>query len=431
MRRFLLHFLLGAIAMLVFYEGLQHLGFEETREARWEEAAFVTGHTHEHLGIALAEEPAPRDARELESRLGVWVSPISEEAYERLRSAASLVSRQGGVELAVQVEDEDWSVVAALPIGSVELDAEALFAEHDEALDPSHLLSLLLLLLGIVTVGLALIWSPARQLRQLAGTARALRDGRLEARAEVPRGGLVEPVARALNEMAEQIQQVVEWQELVLQTLAHELRTPLSRVRFVVERVADAEDSGEREAALESLDGELTELEDLVSSVLAMVRADHGVSAEPVDLLQVVDEALDVFTRAPSGSALHLERVGLQDSAPLARVERAAVLRVFHNLLSNAGAHARQRVRVVAVVEADALVIAVEDDGAGLSEDERQRIFEPFVRLGNSEERAGAGLGLTLVKRIVEAHGGSVAVGRSELRGLRVETRWPLAGESG
>ncbi|MCP4916125.1 MAG: HAMP domain-containing protein [Proteobacteria bacterium] len=431
MKRFVLHFLLGALAMLAFYEGVQHLGYEE-EEANWEEAAFVTGYTHQRLREALAAEPAPEDALELESILGVSVVPITEEAYQRQRSSSALVSRQDGIELAVSVdEDEDWSVLAALPASPVSVDAVALFVEHDQAAGPSHLLSVLALLLGIVALGFGLIWSPARQLRQLAGTARALRDGRLQARAEVPRGGLVEPVARALNEMAERIQQVVEWQELVPQTVAHELRTPLARVRFVVERVAEAEAPGDREAALESLDGELTELEDLVSSVLAMVRADHGVRAEPVDLFEVVDEALDAFTSAPSGPALNIERVGLQHAAPLARIERAAVVRVFHNLLSNAGAHARQRVRVVAVVEADSLVIAVEDDGAGLPEDQHQLILEPFVRLDNSEERAGAGLGLTLVKRIVEAHGRSVAVGRSELGGLRVETRWPLARESG
>ncbi len=430
MKRFLLHFLLGAIAMLVFFEGLQRLGYDDEEQALWEEAAFVTGYTHQRLQEALAAEPAPVDALELESILGASVVPITEEAYQRQRSSSAFVSRQEGIELALSVdEDEDWSVLAALPIGPVELDTEALFTEHDEALVPSDLLSLSLLLLGIVALGLVLIWSPARQLRQLAGTARELRDGRLQARAEVPRGGLVEPVARALNEMAERIQQVVEWQELVLQTVAHELRTPLARVRFVVERVADAEDSGEREAALESLDGELTELEDLVSSVLAMVRADHGVSAEPVDLLQVVDEALDALASSPRGLELGIERLGWEEGLLLARVERAAVVRVFHNLLSNAAAHARRCVRVVATLETEALVIAVEDDGAGLSEDERQRIFEPFVRLGDSKTRMGVGLGLTIVKRLVEAHGYPISVVQSELGGLRVETRWPLAVE--
>ena len=437
MSRFVLRFLLGAVAMLVFYEAIQHLSFgsEETREETWEMAAFMTGYTHDRLEEALARDPAPRDARDLEAILGVRVVSITETTYQNERSQAALLTRQDGIELAVRMTDgaEDWRVAADLPTGPVTLNAEALFQESDEAVGPSHLLSFLVLLLGMIALGIGLIWSPARQLRQLASTARALRDGHLEARAEVPRRGLVEPVARALNEMAEQIQQVVAWQELMLQTVAHELRTPLSRVRFVVERVADATDQVERDEAMETLDGELTELEELLSSVLAMVRADHGAATarEPVDLREVIEGALDTLARHQEGRdhPLHIERIGLQSASPLAGVDRAAATRVLDNLLSNAAAHAHQRVRVVAAVEGDSLMVAVEDDGEGLPAEQRSRIFEPFVRLGDSETRMGVGLGLTIVKRLVEAHGYPISVVQGELGGLRVETRWPLAVE--
>ena len=318
MSRFVLRFLLGAVAMLVFYEAIQHLssGSEETREETWEMAAFMTSYTHDRLEEALDRDPAPRDARDLEAILGVRVVSITETTYQNERSQAALLTRQNGIELAVRMTDgaEDWRVAADLPTGPVTLNAEALFQESDEAVGPSDLLSLLVLLLGMIALGIGLIWSPARQLRQLASTARALRDGHLEARAEVPRRGLVEPVARALNEMAAQIQQVVAWQELMLQTVAHELRTPLSRVRFVVERVADATDQAERDEAMETLDGELTELEELLSSVLAMVRADHGAATarEPVDLREVIEGALDTLKRHQQGrnQPLHLERIG-------------------------------------------------------------------------------------------------------------------------
>ena len=434
MSRFVLRFLLGAVAMLVLYEAIQHLssGSEETREETWEMAAFMTGYTHDRLEEALARDPAPRDARDLEAILGVRVVSITDAAYQHERAQAALLTRQDGIELAVRMTDgaEDWRVAAALPTGPVTLNAGALFQESDEAVD---LLNLLVLLLGMIALGIGLIWSPARQLRQLASTARALRDGHLEARAEVPRRGLVAPVARALNEMAAQIQQVVAWQELVLQTVAHELRTPLSRVRFVVERVADATDQVERDEAMETLDGELTELEELLSSVLAMVRADHGAATvqEPVDLREVIEVALDTLARHQEGRdhPLHIERIGLQSAPPLAGVDRAAATRVLDNLLSNAAAHAHQRVRVVAAVEGDSLMVAVEDDGEGIPAEQRSRIFEPFVRLGDSKTRMGVGLGLTIVKRLVEAHGYPISVVQSELGGLRVETRWPLAVE--
>jgi signal transduction histidine kinase len=341
-------------------------------------------------------------------------------------------TRQGEIELAVlPLDEEDWRVVASLPTGPVAIDAWAVFEEHDGALDVAHLLSLMVLALGMAALGVALIVPPARHLQRLARTARALEGGDFAARAEEPRGGLVAPVARAMNDMAAQIQQVVAWQELMLQIVAHELRTPLSRVRFVVERVADATDQAERNEAMETLDGELTELEELLSSVLAMVRADHGAATgkEPVDLREVIEGALDTLARHQEGRdhPLHIERIGLQPVPPLVRVDRAAATRVFDNLLSNAAAHAHQYVRVVATVEGDSLMIAVEDDGEGLLEEQRGRIFAPFVRLGDGETRMGVGLGLTIVKRLVEAHGYPISVVQSELGGLRVETRWPLA----
>jgi len=245
-----------------------------------------------------------------------------------------------------------------------------------------------------------------------------------------PRGSLVEPVALAFNDMAAQIQRTVAWKELLLQTVAHELRTPLSRVRFIAERVTDAEDAVERDDALAELDRELTELEDLLSSVLSLARADHGaaLARPPTDLVDVLEGALDalVWRQRHRSPPLVLERVGIEAALPLARADRAAAARVFDNLLSNAAAHAHQRVRVVLAVEEDTLMIAVEDDGEGLPEDQFAHIFEPFVRLDSSRSQAGVGLGLAIVKRIVENHGHTITVGTGELGGLRVETRWSL-----
>jgi len=430
MTRFVLRFLLGAVAMLVAYELVQAAAYhsEETRDEAW----LVAGTTHALLEEALATRPALRGASDLEVRLGVPVAPITEAAWLEAIDSALFSTRQGEIELAVlPLDEEDWRVVASLPTGPVAIDAWAVFEEHDGALDVAHLLSLMVLALGMAALGVALIVPPARHLQRLARTARALEGGDFAARAEEPRGGLVAPVARAMNDMAAQIQQVVAWQELMLQIVAHELRTPLSRVRFVVERVADATDQAERNEAMETLDGELTELEELLSSVLAMVRADHGAATgkEPVDLREVIEGALDTLARHQEGRdhPLHIERIGLQPVPPLVRVDRAAATRVFDNLLSNAAAHAHQYVRVVATVEGDSLMIAVEDDGEGLLEEQRGRIFAPFVRLGDGETRMGVGLGLTIVKRLVEAHGYPISVVQSELGGLRVETRWPLA----
>jgi two-component system sensor histidine kinase RstB len=416
MRRFVLRFLVGALAVLVLYEGLQRLdtGDEESAEEALEEAAFMAARARSGLSAGTAQ-----------------VVPITEAAYQQERSRAFLLTRLDGIEVAIRAADgeADWRVAANLSTGPVSLDASTLTEE--DLTTPSDLLGLVFLLLGVMVLGIGLIWSPTRQLRQLAVTARALRDGDLDARAEVPRGDLSEPVALAMNEMAAQIQKVVEWQELVLQTVAHELRTPLSRVRFVVERVADAGDAQERDEALMVLDDDLTDLEDVITSVLLLIRdsKEASVKPAPVDLGEIIEVALDKFERRAHGREppLRIRRDRLTPGLPKALVDRVAVGLVFDNLLANAAAHANHEVRVVVDVQRNAVMIAVEDDGEGVSQDLRDRIFEPFVRLDDGSTRLGAGLGLVIVKRITEAHGYSVAVAGSELGGLRLETRWPLA----
>ena len=426
MRRFVFRFLLGSAAMLAAYELVQSVSYRE--EETGDEAWLVAGTTHALLAEALEDEPPPWTTAELEERLGVPVAPLTEADWLDVQGRALFTSQQDGIELVVlPLEEEDWRVAAALPSGPVAIDAWALFEGQEDAVDLAHLLSLLVLALGMAALGVALVAPPARQLRHLAQAARALEDGDLTARTEVPPGGLVAPVARAMNAMAAQIQRVVGWQELMLQTVAHELRTPLARVRFVAQRVADATDDVERADALATLDADLSELEDLVSSVLSLVRADHGAALErvSVDVVALVRETLDRFTRVHPNRSIALDYVGPAATGAWASVDPGAARRVLDNLLRNAFTHARGRVRVTVAREDAAVLVAVEDDGDGLPGEARDRVVEPFVRLDDDRARAGTGLGLAIVKGLVEAHGHPVVLRQGALGGLRVETRWP------
>lgn len=432
MRRFLLRFMLGAFVLLAAYELVQIAGVgsggpdEEAEEVWWFAAQTVAEVTR-----ALAADPQPVDAAALQQALGVAVTPLSEAEWAAARQQASSAVEHRGVHLLLHEPtwEDEGAMVARLPMGPVRIDAWRLAMEADHAMRGSHWLSLLVLIGGMAGLGLALVAPPARHLRQIAQTAQALEGGDLTARAAVPAGSLAAPVARALNDMSAQIQRVVEWQELMLQTVAHELRTPLARVRFVVARLADAADADARAEALADLDDDLTELEALVSSVLTLVRADPraGLHLEAVALDPLLRDAVGRL-RLPDGGAGHpvtVEPLELGDGPVQARMDRAAASRVFDNLLRNATAHARSRVRVRVEQEPDAIVVAVEDDGAGLPETQQGRIFEPFVRLDDARAQAGTGLGLAIVKRLVEAHGHGVRVRQSALGGLRVETRWP------
>jgi methyl-accepting chemotaxis protein len=207
-RRFVFRFVLGAVAMLVAYEVVQSMSSRE--EETVDEAWLVAGTTHALLAEAFETEPPPRTPAALAARLGVPVAALTEADWQVAQGRALFSTRDDGIELVVlPMDEESWRVVAALPSGPVAIDAWALFEEHDEAVDLAHLLSLMVLALGMTALGVALVAPPARQLRRLAQTARALEDGDLTARTEVPHGGLVAPVARAMNAMAAQIQRVV------------------------------------------------------------------------------------------------------------------------------------------------------------------------------------------------------------------------------
>ena len=432
MRRFVLRFLLGSMAMLVAYEAVQSMVYreEETSAEDWQ----VAGFTHALLTEALKSEPPPRTPAELAAHLGVPVTPLAEADWLDARDRALFSASQHGIELVVLPMDEDaWRIVALVPSGPVAIDAWDVFEEQDESVDLAHLLSLMVLALGMAALGVALVASPARQLQRLAHTARALQGGDLTARTEVPTGGLVAPVTRALNAMAEELQRVMGWQELMLQTVAHELRTPLARVRFVAQRVADATSDGERTDALAALDVDLTELEELVSSVLSLVRADHGetLARVSVDVDALVRGALDRFKRVQLRPSIQLEYVGPEAPSLWADLDSAAARRVFDNLLRNAVAHARGRVRITVAPEDSAILVAVEDDGDGLPAKTRHRVFEPFVRVDDDRAGTGTGLGLAIVKGLAEAHGRPVVLCRSALGGLRVETRWPRSVATG
>ena len=229
MRRFLLRFMLGTLVLLAAYELVQIAAVgsggpdEEVEEVWWFAAQTLTEVTR-----ALAADPQPVDAAALQEALGVAVMPLSEAEWTAAHQQASSAIEHRGVHLLLHEPtwEDEGVVVARLPMGPVRIDAWRLAMEADHAMQGSHWLSLLVLIGGMAALGLALAAPPARHLRQIARTAQALEGGDLTARAEVPAGSLAAPVARALNDMSAQIQRVVEWQELMLQTVAHELRTP-------------------------------------------------------------------------------------------------------------------------------------------------------------------------------------------------------------
>jgi len=294
---------------------------------------------------------------------------------------------------------------------------------------PTDVAKSIALVLAVVTVFTTLPMIPlVRRLRRLDRAARAIGEGSLDARVPVGPPNTLGKLERHFNLMADRVEELLAGQRQLVQAVAHEIRTPIARIEFGLEMVELAEDAEEKQRRQADLHAELEELDRLVGELLVFSRYDVGtaeLATEDVDVADAVQQQVSRDTdRYPE---IQVEIAGL-DEAGAAHVHARSFGRVVHNLVSNALRYARSQVRVgISKGAAGELVITVDDDGPGIPADERERILEPFGRTGDSRDRStgGVGLGLAIVRRIVEAHGGTVRVGDSPAGGAQFVTTWP------
>jgi signal transduction histidine kinase len=197
--------------------------------------------------------------------------------------------------------------------------------------------------------------------------------------------------------------------------ISHDLRTPLTRLRF---RIEEVEEDGIREG----MNQEVTEMEAMITSVLAFIRdASTPNARERLDLSILVDDV--VQDAAMVGGDVTIERSA---SAPV-EVDVLGMRRLLANLVENALKYGH-RARIRVAIRADAAVTEIFDDGPGLPEEELERAFEPFYRASNvaDPEKGGFGLGLAVCRSIARAHGGDVRLHHSA-DGFAAELRLPLA----
>jgi signal transduction histidine kinase len=291
--------------------------------------------------------------------------------------------------------------------------------------DPLRFLPALSTFLGallVVTIGSFLLArSIVRPLGALASTAKRFGRGDLRARVGLARNDEIGAVGRAFDDMAERIERLVRTEKELLANVSHELRTPLSRIRVALDLANEGDASMAREA-LSEIALDLEELEGLVDDVLTATRLSIGEGvARPASLVRTREpcDPQAIAARAAERFRIHHEKrdFALELEAPPVEVvgDAALLRRVLDNLLENAEKYSpdpatpiRLRVRYAA----PNVIFEVRDRGIGIAEDDLPHLFEPFFRADRSRTRAtgGVGLGLTLAKRIVEAHDGEIRV---------------------
>jgi signal transduction histidine kinase len=224
----------------------------------------------------------------------------------------------------------------------------------------------------------------------------------------------------AFNEMQGRLQRVVHDRTQMLAAISHDLRTPITRMKLRAELVEDLEQRAKMIA-------DLDEMEAMVAATLSFARDDPA--REPLIRLDLAALLQSLCADAVACGA----EVRYEGPARLVFTGRATALkRAFANLIDNAVKYGGA-CRVTAMEAATAtekngvVVVTVEDDGPGIPETERERVFEPFYRIETSRSRAtgGVGLGLSVVRGAVRAHGGDITLANRPEGGLRATVTLP------
>ena len=264
-----------------------------------------------------------------------------------------------------------------------------------------------------------------RSVVELEHAAKSFGEGTLSARAAVSKTSALALLAQRFNAMAERIERLIDSHKELTHAVAHELRTPIARLRFGMEMSQTAV-AAERARYLNSMERDVVELDTLIAELLDYARFDRDTPA-----LDLRAYALATWLhRTVDDARLPTLAIAFRCDARTttnAFFDDRLMARALGNILRNAARYARAEVYVVAEIVEGACIIHVDDDGPGVPVSERERIFEPFVRLDGSRGRdsGGYGLGLGIAQRIVHWHHGNIEVGDSPMGGARFSLRWP------
>jgi signal transduction histidine kinase len=288
-------------------------------------------------------------------------------------------------------------------------------------------------LLLSLSAGTFLAWRATRPLREVAATARRiLQEDDMSARIPAPGGsGELAVLARQLNTLLDKNATHVRILRETLDNLAHDMRTPLTRLRGTAEQaLGDGGNPAEARSALASCIDETDRVLHLLEVLLDVSAAEAGALAlqrGPVDLHALAGRAVDLYREVAEQKNIRVELLG---SGP-ARMDGDSVRigQALSNLVDNALKYTPEGGRVILETgrEPGALTVTVSDNGPGVPAAEREAVWRRLYRGDASRSQRGLGLGLTLVRAVAEAHGGSASVSDAPGGGARFQLRFPAA----
>ncbi|RJQ55817.1 MAG: sensor histidine kinase [Actinobacteria bacterium] len=282
-----------------------------------------------------------------------------------------------------------------------------------------------------VVLGVALADRLTLPLKKLTQAVRSISSGKLDQRVDIRAGQEVEELADAFNAMTENLAKAEELRRNLMTDVAHELRTPITSLQVHLEGVLDGAIPQSRET-IRTLHEETRRLAELVEELRELSLAEAGqlrLNVEDVDVYALAER--EVRLLAPRFEKKRV-KLALDGKAPVEmRADRNRLVQVLRNLIENALTHTPAGGRVSVSLEAagDGVGVSVSDTGKGISPEDLPFVFERFYR-GDSASGGGSGIGLTIAKRLVQAHGGTIEAAAGEGGGTVMRVRFPAPAPS-
>ncbi len=263
------------------------------------------------------------------------------------------------------------------------------------------------------------LWPLRRDLQKLRSSAIDISRGKLHARSQISERSKIGAIAHTFDAMAQRIERLIQSHKELTSAVAHEIKTPLSRAKFALEMLSDNEDDN---TFKESIKEDLDEVDTLVAEMLTYASFEQtqpDLHFTQLDINSLIDVKINQLS--PLWPQLSFD---LKCEQKMIYCDGHFTERAIQNLLTNAAKYAMTQINVHVFNKGEHIVISVEDDGCGIPDDKLESVFKPFTRLDKSRTRAsgGFGLGLAIVYRIMQWHGGKCRARRSKsLGGARFE----------
>jgi signal transduction histidine kinase len=286
----------------------------------------------------------------------------------------------------------------------------------------------------IPLIALLVVWLVGRGLAPLGALDREIAGRSARRLHPLSLGALpteLQPIVATINDLMARLEQALAQERRFTSDAAHELRTPLGLMRLQVEALNRAATAAEREEAQTRLLRGVDRLSRTVTQMLQLARLEQAPGASPLSMLDLKAAVVAQIAELAPIALEKNQELGLDgpDSPCLLQGQAEALAVMLRNLLDNAIRYTPQGGRIDVSIQADGpyWLLVIEDDGPGIPEGLRQRVWERFFRPPGLDE-PGSGLGLSIVRQVLDLHRGKAALGTgADGRGLRVEIRLPRA----